>query len=186
MSATPEAARAALRARQGAGARYDAATAPAGDLLVARRATASFARALGDLSDAMLDAPASGATRRARVARAAYHARMLALLVAWVREGRSGPLPRRARVEEAEVASGVTLPTYALRHLARHAAIHLDVEWRDLGDAGWDAAVEDAGGAWTLLRDTPAMRTRMLRATLRDLGAGTGPGQAQGTAPPNA
>jgi maleylpyruvate isomerase len=52
-----EEARALLRERQGAGARYDSPIAPARDLLWARRGTAYFARKLNELSDSELDAP---------------------------------------------------------------------------------------------------------------------------------
>src|SRR5277367_5455137 len=52
-------ARTRLRERQGAGARYDAPTAPAADLLLARRGTAYFARQLNALSDIELDGPSA-------------------------------------------------------------------------------------------------------------------------------
>ena len=69
MTDSLEAARAALQARQGEGARYDAATAPARDLDWARRGTAYFARMLNGLSDAALDTGMQGMpeARRRRV-----------------------------------------------------------------------------------------------------------------------
>lgn len=57
LAETDLAAREALKARQGKGARYDAPNAPAEDLLLARRGTAHFARKLMELPDAELYAP---------------------------------------------------------------------------------------------------------------------------------
>ncbi len=75
--------RAALRLRQGRGARYDAPVAPTHDLLLARRGTAYFARKLNELSDAQLDGSSlcRGRARRHVVAHVAYHARSLAQLI---------------------------------------------------------------------------------------------------------
>ena len=97
LTAGEQAAREALRARQGAGARYDAASAPAEDLLLARRGTAYFARKLGELSDAELDAPSlrEDVRRRALIAQVGYHARALALAVAAARAGRADPMCQR-------------------------------------------------------------------------------------------
>jgi maleylpyruvate isomerase len=176
VSLTPreKAARAALRARQGKGARYDAPSAPADDLLLARRATALFARQLNELSDAELDMPSAWADRPRRhpVAVAGYQARMLAELVAWAREGREGPFPRRAEVDPEEIAWGMSLPSHALRNLVRHAVVHLDVEWRDLSDRQWDQAVTDVSGTAIPIRATPLMRARALRELAMKLEGG--------------
>jgi maleylpyruvate isomerase len=77
-------ARAALRKRQGSGARYDASSAPARELDWARRGTAYFARLLNPLSDGDLDAPSAvqGFSRRHIVAHIGYHARVLSEIVA--------------------------------------------------------------------------------------------------------
>ncbi|MCV0396577.1 MAG: maleylpyruvate isomerase N-terminal domain-containing protein [Rhizobiaceae bacterium] len=174
MSASLEEARAALRQRQGGGARYDAANAPARELDWARRGTAYFTRLLNGLPDAELDATSdwNPVSRRQLVVLAAYHARMLAELVAWARENRTGPLPRPARVEKAELAWGMTLPDHALRNLVQHAIIHLDVEWRDLGDAGWDRNVTDSEGRSVTVRETPQWRARLLWMVSMRLRAG--------------
>src|SRR5690606_37927969 len=60
----------------------------------------------------------------------------------------------------AEIRRGESLPPRALRHLAHHAAIHLDVEWRDLDAAAWDASVVTAQGRTVPARETVWMRTR--------------------------
>jgi maleylpyruvate isomerase len=176
VSVTPqeEAARAELRARQGKGARYDAPSAPAEDLLLARRGTAYFARKLNELTDSELDLPSRrpGVSRRHLVAFAGYQARMLAELVAWARESRTGPLPRCAEVEADEIDWGLTLPSHALRNLFQHAVVHLDVEWRDLSDQQWDRTVEDADGNEVAVRETPAMRAHTLWSLALDLNAG--------------
>ncbi|MGB0411134.1 MAG: maleylpyruvate isomerase N-terminal domain-containing protein, partial [Pikeienuella sp.] len=82
MSLTAEetAAREALRARQGKGARYDAPNAPHDDLLLARRGAAYFARKLAELNDADLNAPSlrAGWSRRHLIAHTGYHARAFA------------------------------------------------------------------------------------------------------------
>ncbi|MBP7002177.1 maleylpyruvate isomerase family mycothiol-dependent enzyme [Amaricoccus sp.] len=79
-STTEEAAREALRARQGAGARYAAAAAPARELAWARRGTAYFARKLRELTEAELTGPSllPGWTRAHVIAHVGYNARALA------------------------------------------------------------------------------------------------------------
>lgn len=174
MSRTLDEARAALRVSQGGGARYDAEKAPARELDWARRGTAYFARLLNNLTDAELDEPSDieGLTRRHLVALAGYQARMLAELVAWVRQGREGRLPRPAKVGQHEIEWGMTLPSHALRHLVQHSAIHLDVEWRDLTDTDWDKSVVDQAGSELPVRETPQLRAQLLWSISTNLGAG--------------
>jgi maleylpyruvate isomerase len=174
MSQTLEQARAALRLRQGAGARYDASDAPARELDWARHGTAYFARLLNELSDADLDAPSvlPGLTRRHVIAYIAYQARLLSEIVAWARTGQRGRFPRAAQVSGEEVALGVTLPSRALRYLFHHSEVHLNVEWRDLSDADWSASVEDAAGRRILLRQTPETRAKALWLHAADLASG--------------
>lgn len=166
-------ARAALRARQGPGARYDAPAAPADDLALARRGTAYFARVLNDLPDAAFTAPSlvSGWSRAQVIAHVGYQARDLAGLVAAVRAGTedaaAADLSQAARIDLA-----ASLPPRALRNLFRHAAVHLDVEWRDLADAGWDAAARDTDGAPLPVRSTPWIRARTVWLSAIDLDAG--------------
>lgn len=160
-------ARAALVARQGDGARYDAASAPAETLAQARLGTAYFARLLNGLTDAALDAPATrdGWTRRMVIAETGYHARRVGLFIAAARAGETPNDP--ITPSPAEIANGATLPPRALRHLIEHAAVHLNVEWRDMTDADWDRTVNG-----TALRDTPMMRARLLWQNALDLNAG--------------
>lgn len=164
MSLTPEeqAARDALRARQGKGARYDAPSAPHEDLLLARRGTAYFARKLNELSDDALFEPSlrDGWSRAHLVAQVSYHARALARLVEWARTGVEHPMYASAAARDAEVELGATLPARALRNLFLHATIHLDVEWRDLRDDGWDAHLRTLDGTAITARDTPLVRAR--------------------------
>ena len=171
---TEDAARAALKERQGAGARYDSPAAPARDLLWARRGTAYFARKLNELHDDALDAPSllPGWSRRHLIAHVGYNARALSRLVEWVRTGIETPMYPSGAARDAEIALGATLPPRALRHLFQHAEVHLNVEWRDLSDAGWDAAVRAFDAAGITLRDTAWMRAREVWVHAVDLANG--------------
>lgn len=159
-----EAARAALRAKQGAGARYDADSAPHDALLLARRGTAVFARKLNDLRDADLTAPA-----RARiVARVSYQARELAIALSALRR----PLAPEEAAWRADVALATTLPARALRHLFDHAVKHLDVEWRDLPGDAWTAEIPLPDGRRISARATPEMRAETVWRGAVELGNG--------------
>ncbi|MFD2794891.1 maleylpyruvate isomerase family mycothiol-dependent enzyme [Promicromonospora vindobonensis] len=155
-------AREALRLRQGAGARYDAPEAPAEALAWARLGSAYFARVLNDLPDAALYEPSAlpGWTRAHVVAHVGYNARALVRLVGWARTGETTPMYASAKQRDAEIERGSTLPARALRHLAAHAAIHLDVEWRDLPGAAWTEPVVTAQGRAVPVSETAWMRTR--------------------------
>ena len=168
-SAVEEAAREALRARQGAGARYDAATAPAGDLALARRGTAYFARKLRELTEAELTGPSllPGWARAHVIAHVGYNARALARLVEWARTGVEMPFYDSPEARAFEIELGSTLPDRALRNLFDHAEVHLNVEWRDLTDDQWDAVV---GGV--AIRATPWMRAREIWVHAVDLDNG--------------
>ncbi len=135
-----EDARAALRARQGAGARYDDAAAPADVLLLARQGTAFFARLLNDLPDAHFAAPSArpGWSRARLISHIGYHARALALKIEAHRVGCADALADFT--DESTVSRAATLSPEALRHLFQHSSKHLDVEWRDLDAAGWTTA----------------------------------------------
>lgn len=150
-------ARAELRARLGAGARYDAANAPAEALSLARRGTAYFARKLNELSDADLAALSArpGWSRQRVAAAVALQAREFAQAI----EDANG-LDSDDRAETGPEALDLaeTLPPRALRFLAAHADIHLNVVWRDLSDAAWDGAVALPRGT------VPARETARLRA----------------------
>lgn len=163
-----------LRERQGAGARYDADTAPHAHLDLARRGTAYFARRLMQLDDADLDAPSllPGWTRRHLVAHVGYNARAVARLVEWARTGVENRMYASDTQRRDEIIRGATLPTRALRHLVDHAAVHLDVEWRDLSDEQWDAEVVTAQGRTVPTRETAWMRAKEVWVHAVDLDNG--------------
>lgn len=164
-----EQARAELRARQGAGARYDAPTAPADALALARRGTAYLARIVNGLDDAALWAVSArdGQTRRRIIAAAALEAREIAQAL----EDATGRPGDRAETDAAALDLAETLPARALRHLAAHAEVHLNVVWRDLADADWDAPVMLTGGPITA-RETALLHARTLWRAALDLRAG--------------
>ncbi len=173
MSTAFDEARAALRLRQGPGARYDAANAPARDLDFARRGTAYFARLLNNLPDEALDqSSARGISRRQLIAYVGYQARLFSELVAWGRTGEIGPFPRAAIVTSEAIEFGIVQPTRALRALFEHSAVHLTVEWRDLSENDWDRTVFDIAGTAIRLRDTPRLRAEVLWTHAIDLQAG--------------
>ncbi|MEO4042262.1 maleylpyruvate isomerase N-terminal domain-containing protein [Hoeflea sp. CAU 1731] len=174
MNVSLDEAREDLRRRQGGGARYDAASAPARDLDWARRGTAYFARLLNGLSDAELDEPSNleGRLRREIVAHVGYHARALSEIVSRAREAQSNAMPVPMRVDIVEVARRATQPARALRNLFAHSNVHLNVEWRDLDDAQWRAVVGNDPDDAIVVRDTPWLRARAIWLHAIDLGAG--------------
>ncbi|WP_062213610.1 maleylpyruvate isomerase family mycothiol-dependent enzyme [Streptomyces sp. NBRC 109706] len=167
-------ARAALRDRQGSGARYDAPNAPHAELAWARAGTAFFARALGALPDRELAGPSllPGWSRAALVAHVGYNARALTRLCEWSRTGVERPMYASADQRAGEIALGASLPARALRSLFAHSGVHLDVEWRDLPEAAWDAPVVTAQGRTVPARETAWMRTREVWVHAVDLGVG--------------
>lgn len=167
-------ARSELRARLGAGARWDSPAAPAETLGWARTGTAYFARLLNDLPDAALDAPSlvPGWSRRHIVAQVGYQARALTRLTEWAASGVPTPMYESEAARLADVEDGATLPSRALRGLFRHAAVHLDVEWRDLEAEAWDAALALPEGGTVTARDTAWMRAREVWLRAVDLGSG--------------
>lgn len=160
---------AALRARQGAGARYDAPEAPAEALALARRGRAYLARIVNDLDDAALWRMSArpGWTRRRVIAAAALEARALAQAL----EDATGQPGDRADTGEAALDLAETLPARALRHLVAHAEIHLDVVWRDLPAAAWNGrTVPD--GLDCRADETPMRHAATLWRAAMDLSAG--------------
>ena len=174
MSAPGDPARAALALRLGPRARQDAAGAPAADLALARAGTAYVARLLNDLPDAALGGASlrPGWTRAALFAALGCQARALARVVESARTGVWQPMDPGAGAREAEIALGATLPPQALRHLVSHAAIHLNVEWRDLDDAGWTRVVADGRGGTVSVAATPHIRAVALWQTALELDSG--------------
>lgn len=169
-----EAARAQLRARQGDGARYDAASAPAVELTWARRGTAYFGRLLNNLTSSELEGPSlvPGWSRAHVVAHVSYNARAIARVAEGLRTGQETALYPSLDEREAEIALASTLPERALRHLFEHTVVHLNVEWRDLSDADWTASCTGLAGATLPVADTPWIRAREVWLHALDLDAG--------------
>lgn len=157
-------------------ARHDLATDQRvrADLLEVRRATAFFARKLGELSDADLDAPTrlEGWNRRHLVAHVGYNARALCRLALWANSGEPHPMYASPDARDREIARGATLQPHALRHLFEHSAVSLDVEWRDSPDAAWRASVRTATGREVPFSETAWMRLRELWLHAIDLDNG--------------
>lgn len=170
MSVADKAARAALRARQGTGARYDAETAPHADLLLARRGTAYFARKLNELDDADLSAPSRRGTwtRRRLIADVCLRARGLAHALKALR----APLLADEAAWRPDLDLAATLPPRALRHLFEHSAKHLDVEWRDLPADAWDGPDISWYGSQVGPRATPHLRATEIWRAAVELGNG--------------
>lgn len=169
-----DAARTALRARQGKGARYDSPSAPAGPLALARLGTAYFARRLNELTGAELDAPslAPGWSRRHVVAHIGFQARGLARLVEAARQGWPQEVLQEPGAQNEDVAFGATLPDHALRYLFHHSEVHLNVEWRDLSAEGWAASVRTLEGCPVAVAQTPLMRAAAIWLAAVDLANG--------------
>lgn len=143
-------------------------------LLLARRGQAYFSRALNELRDDELDAPSlvPGWTRRHVVAHVGLNARALTRLTQWAATGVETPMyPSRAE-RDAEIEYGATLPARALRSLSAHAAVHLDVEWRDLPPDAWHARVRTVMGRKVPASATVWMRTREVWVHAVDLDHG--------------
>lgn len=163
-----------LRERQGTGARYNSPAAPARELLWARRGTAYFARHLNALSDSDLDAPSRvpGWSRRHVVAHVGYHARSLARLVEAARNGVTQEKLAEPENQIEDVEFGATLPGHALRYLFLHSEVHLNVEWRDLHEAGWNTSVRTLDSDIVPIRNTPWLRAREIWLRTLDLDNG--------------
>ena len=169
-----DAARKALRLRQGLGARYDAANAPARELGWARRGAAYFARKLHELADDELRAPSlvAGWSRQHIAAWVGYQARALARLTQRVRTDADLRMAACPGQRAEEIADGATLPPGALRHLVTHAEIHLNVEWRDLSVEDWDWPLNGNDGEPSTVRETAWLRAREIWLQAVNLGNG--------------
>jgi maleylpyruvate isomerase len=131
-------------------------------LLLMRRGQAYWARQLAELPDDEFDQPSllPGWSRRHLVAHVGFNARAVARLVEWARTGIENPMYTSDTQRAEEIAFGATLPVEALRHLAAHAAVHLDVEWRDLPEEAWSHEVRTAQGRLVPASETVWIRTR--------------------------
>lgn len=175
LTAEEQAARDALRARQGRGARYDAAEAPAEDLLLARRATSFFARKLNELSDAELLEGVGRSSEESRafiVASVGYEARRMALALEPLCTVDDADRPEAQADSLPSLELAATLPARALRHLFEHSAIHLNVCWRDLPGERWRAAVVGVSGEQLGVSDLPRRRSLTLWRRALSLGNG--------------
>ncbi|GAA4686013.1 maleylpyruvate isomerase family mycothiol-dependent enzyme [Frondihabitans cladoniiphilus] len=157
-------------------ARTDKTTDPTlrAQLLLARRGQSYFSRKLNELSDAAMDdaSTLSGWDRRHVIAHVGLNARALTRLTEWAASGVETPMydTPDQRLEEIDFAA--TLPTQALRNLSDHAAIHLNVEWRDLEPEQWSNLVRTAQGRTVPASETVWMRTREVWIHAVDLANG--------------
>jgi maleylpyruvate isomerase len=145
-------------------ARTDRTTDPAikAGLLLVRRGTAYFSRKLNELRDDEFDAPSllPGWNRRHLVAHVGYNARAIVRLTEWAATGVEHAMYESTQARWKEIEYGATLSPIALRNLSAHAAVHLNVQWRDLSDEAWAAEVRTAQGRVIPASTTVWMRTR--------------------------
>jgi maleylpyruvate isomerase len=157
-------------------ARTDNVTDPqlAASLLLMRRGQAYWARKLNELRDDEFDEPSllPGWTRRHLIAHVGFNARAVARLVEWARTGVETPMYESDTQRAEEIAFGSTLPTEALRNLCAHAAVHLNVEWRDLPEDAWHHEVRTAQGRLVPAAETVWIRTREVWIHAVDLRSG--------------
>lgn len=168
-------------------ARHDLTTDPAlaAALLTVRRGTAFWGRVLDTLTDDQLDGASllPGWSRRHVVAHVGYNARAITRLVSWAHTGVETPMYASPTERAAEIDEGATQPARALRHLSEHAAITLDVEWRDTPDHVWAREVRTAQGRIVPLTETVWMRTREVWLHAVDVSAGVVPGATVAAVP---
>jgi len=144
------------------------------DLAVVRLGTAFLRRWVDRLSDVELDGPTllPGWTRRHLLAHVGYNARAVARLVTWAATDVETPMYPSPGARAEEIDLGSTLNPEALRNLVEHAAIDLDVRWRDLPDERWSRRVVTAQGREVPVSETVWMRTREVWLHAVDLGTG--------------
>lgn len=159
-----------FKLRQGRGARFDATSAPATDLLLARRGAAYFARQLNSLADTELQSSAlrPGWTRAQIIADVSHQARALAIVL----RGIHGPLSQEEAMWQPDIANAATLPSRALRHLYAHSDAHLNVEMRDLTNEDWDEVLSFGTAKDIPARDLPILRAKSVWTSAHMLGAG--------------
>ena len=143
-------------------------------LLLARRGTAYFARKLNELRDDEFDAPSllPGWSRRHLIAHVGYNARAIVRLTEWADTGIEQPMYESSEARWREIEYGATLSPVALRNLSEHAAVHLNVQWRDLSDDAWRADVRTSQGRVVPASTTVWMRTREVWLHAVDLNNG--------------
>ncbi|MCP2032495.1 maleylpyruvate isomerase [Okibacterium sp. HSC-33S16] len=131
-------------------------------LLLTRRGQSYFSRKLHELSDAEFDEPSglAGWTRRHLIAHVGLNARALTNLTEWAATGVETPMYSSPTQRNDDIEFSSTLPVQALRNLSDHAAIHLNVEWRDLEADAWMHEVRTAQGRTVPVSETIWMRAR--------------------------
>lgn len=145
-------------------------------LLLARRGQAYFSRKLNELSDEEFDGPSllDGWQRRHLIAHVGLNARAITRLTEWAVTGIETPMYESVESRDEEVAFAATLPVQALRNLSDHAAVHLNVEWRDLPSESWANEVRTIQGRVVPVSETVWMRTREVWIHAVDLDNGGG------------
>lgn len=145
-------------------ARSDNVTDPelAAGLVLARWGQSYFSRKVNELGDGDFDAPSlvPGWSRRHVVAHVGLNARALTHLTEWAATGVETPMYDSVTQRDDDIEFSATLPVSALRNLSAHAAVHLNVEWRDLPEVAWTAEVLTAQGRRVPVSETVWMRTR--------------------------
>ncbi|MFN3207898.1 MAG: maleylpyruvate isomerase N-terminal domain-containing protein [Roseovarius sp.] len=165
-----DARREALKARQGAGARYDAPEAPSETLGYVRQGTAYFARILNDLSDLALAEPVrDSATRAHLVAAISIQARRMSETLSALRQGQKQTNDDFVSPEREVVNQVASLPPRALRNLFAHSEVHLNVEFRDLKADHWQAEILSSNGALLPVNSLPYTRAVSLWRTALEL-----------------
>jgi len=155
-------------------ARHDQVTDPqvTATLLLARRGTAYFSRYLTQLTAEDMRGPSliPGWDRAHVVAHVGYHARNLAHLIEEVRTGM--PVAETDLPQAHDVGYGATLPDAALRNLHSHAAVHLNVEWRDLPAERWNTVLTRDNQSSVHVADTAWQRACEVWVHAVDLNVG--------------
>ena len=126
------------------------------ELLLARRGQAYFSRVLGQLPNGDLGSESfvPGWTNARVVAHVALDARATAHAVEALRTRASEPVLVDAAERIRDIDFAATLPPEALRNLSAHAAVHLNVEWRDLPAEVWSEKIRVTGKPPILAADT--------------------------------
>src|SRR5664279_1891598 len=127
---------------------------------------------LNELTDDEYDAPSllPGWSRRFVIAHVGYNARAIARLVEWARTGVETPMYESVEQRDTEITYGAALNPVALRNLHHHAAVALNVEWRDLPADAWANRVRTIQGREVPVTETVWMRTREVWLHAVDLG----------------
>jgi maleylpyruvate isomerase len=156
--------------------RTDRVTDPqlAAGLLLARRGQAYFSRKLNELADDQFDGSSllPGWTRAHVAAHVGLNARAITHLTEWAATGVETPMYSTPTEREDDIEFAATLPIQAIRNLSAHAAVHLNVEWRDLSEDAWTHEIRTAQGRIMPVSETVWMRTREVWVHAVDLDNG--------------